>query len=173
PRRTSPAARRRSRRCSSTSASRSTSRSGTTGRRRRWRGGERPGAPARPRPARTMTVEVLNRIGDELRPASDGAVVERRNPADHRQVVSVAPESTAEDVRDAVSAAVAAQPAWAATPPSARAAVLERAADILAGRAEEIARELTAEEGKPLADARAEASRTPTNPGSTPVRRSA
>ncbi|MFO7280459.1 MAG: aldehyde dehydrogenase family protein [Thermoanaerobacterales bacterium] len=110
-----------------------------------------------------MTVEVLNRIGDELRPASDGAVVERRNPADHRQVVSVAPESTAEDVRDAVSAAVAAQPAWAATPPSARAAVLERAADILAGRAEEIARELTAEEGKPLADARAEASRTPTN----------
>src|SRR5690606_41488751 len=98
-----------------------------------------------------MTVEVLNRIGDELRPASDGAVVERRNPADHRQVVSVAPESTAEDVRDAVSAAVAAQPAWAATPPSARAAVLEPAPHLPAGRAEEIARERPAAARQPPA----------------------
>jgi alpha-ketoglutaric semialdehyde dehydrogenase len=110
-----------------------------------------------------MTVEIRNRIGGELRPASDGATFERRNPADDREVVSVAPESTTDDVADAVSAARDAQAGWAATAPSARGAVLERAAEILAGQADDIARELSLEEGKPLKDARFEASRTPAN----------
>lgn len=110
-----------------------------------------------------MTVEVSNRIGDQLRPASNGATFERRNPADSRQLVSVAPESTTDDVRAAVDAAVHAAAAWRRTTPTQRCEVLTRAAQILAARADEIAAEMVSEEGKPLADARTEASRTPRN----------
>lgn len=110
-----------------------------------------------------MPVAVSNRIGAGRVGAADGATFERRDPARPDHVVSVAPESTASDVTAAVDAAVTAAEAWAATPPSARAALLERAAALLDGRAEAIAGELTAEEGKPLADARAEAGRTPFN----------
>jgi alpha-ketoglutaric semialdehyde dehydrogenase len=110
-----------------------------------------------------MPFEVLNRIGDERRAASDGATFDRHDPADARELVSVAPESTALDVRAAVDAAVAAAPAWAATSAGKRAELLERAASVLASRADEIAEEMVAEMGKPIAQARMEARRTPKN----------
>jgi aldehyde dehydrogenase (NAD+) len=106
---------------------------------------------------------VRNRIGGELLDASDGATFERRDPADVRRVVSVAPESTVGDVDAAVSAAQDAAASWRRTTPTQRADVLGRAARALAARAEELAREMVTEEGKPLADARNEASRTPKN----------
>ena len=110
-----------------------------------------------------MTREVLNLIGGDRALASDGAVFERRNPADIRQVVSTAPESTATDVDAAVRAAVDGLARWRRTTPTQRAEVLSRAAKLLAERAADIAVEMVAEEGKPLADARNEASRTPKN----------
>lgn len=110
-----------------------------------------------------MVAEVLNRIGGERRRASDGATFERRNPGDRREVVSVAPESTAADVADAVSAAAQAGAAWRHTTPTQRADLLAKAARVLAANAERNAREMVAEEGKPLADARMEASGTPKN----------
>ena len=110
-----------------------------------------------------MTVEVLNRIGGVAVPAADGAVFERRNPADVERVVSVAPESTPDDVGAAVAAAVDAAASWRRTTPSQRADLLARAAHVLAGDADRNAREMVAEEGKPLADARMEAGRTPKN----------
>jgi len=110
-----------------------------------------------------MTVEVLNLVGGERVGASDGAVFERRNPADGRQVVSTAPESTADDVAAAVAAATESLGRWRRSTPTQRAEVLGRAADLLAARAESIAAEMVTEEGKPLADARNEASRTPRN----------
>lgn len=110
-----------------------------------------------------MPFDVLNRIGDERRPASDGATFDRRDPADTRRLVSVAPESTAADVRAAVDAAAAAAPEWAATPAAKRAELLERAAAVLAGRADELAEEMVAEMGKPIGAARMEARRTPKN----------
>jgi alpha-ketoglutaric semialdehyde dehydrogenase len=106
---------------------------------------------------------VQNRIGGERREASDGQRFERRNPADDGEVVSSAPLSTEEDVSSAVDAAQKAFPGWAATGPSERATLLERAAALLAERAEDNARDLVREEGKPLADALNEARRTPTN----------
>jgi alpha-ketoglutaric semialdehyde dehydrogenase len=106
---------------------------------------------------------VQNRIGGERREASDGQRFERRNPADNREVVSSAPVSTSEDVRAAVDAAQKAFPGWSSTGPSERAELLERAASTLLARAEDIARELVREEGKPLGDALNEARRTPTN----------
>lgn len=110
-----------------------------------------------------MPVEILNRIGGEQRGASDGATFERCNPADTRQVVSTAPESTVADVRAAVDAACEAAASWRRTTPSRRAELLTVAARLLAERSALIAAEMVAEEGKPLADARNEAGRTPRN----------
>ncbi|MFP3900424.1 MAG: aldehyde dehydrogenase family protein [Acidimicrobiia bacterium] len=110
-----------------------------------------------------MTAQVRNRIGGSQVPAGDGATFERRNPADTRQVVSVAPESTAGDVAAAVSAAVDAAAEWRRTTPSQRAELLTGAARVLAADADRLAAEMVAEEGKPLADARNEARRTPKN----------
>lgn len=110
-----------------------------------------------------MTHHVANRIGGERLDAADGARFERRNPADVRQLVSTAPESGPADVAAAVTAAVEAAAVWRRTTPTQRADVLAKAARALAARAEDNAREMVAEEGKPLADARMEAGRTPKN----------
>ncbi|MEJ7720583.1 MAG: hypothetical protein WKF58_09100 [Ilumatobacteraceae bacterium] len=63
------------------------------------------------------TVTVRNLIGGERRQASDGASFERRNPADSRAVVSVAPESTTDDVTSAVDAALDGLATWRAVDP--------------------------------------------------------
>lgn len=108
-------------------------------------------------------VHVRNRIGDRLAEASDGSRFERFDPARPDQLVSTAPESTADDVATAVSAASDAAAAWRRTTPTQRAEVLTRAARLLAERADEIAAEMVREEGKPLADAKNESGRTPRN----------
>jgi aldehyde dehydrogenase (NAD+) len=107
--------------------------------------------------------QVQNRIGDTQAPASGGATFERRNPADRDDIVSVAPESNADDVATAVAAARDALGAWRRTTPTARADLLTKASRLLAERAPAIAAEMVREEGKPLADATMEASRTPKN----------
>lgn len=110
-----------------------------------------------------MAFEVQNRIGDQRRPASDGETFTRHDPADVRVLVSTAPSSTSADVREAVDAAADAYPSWSRTSPSARAALLTKAAAILAGQADEIAVEMVSEMGKPIGMARNEAGRTPKN----------
>lgn len=109
-----------------------------------------------------MTIEVLNRIGG-VPTKSTAPTFERRNPARHGEVVSVAPESSVDDVRAAVDAACDAQAKWKASTPTQRADILMKASRILASRADETAAEMVREEGKPLADAKNEASRTPKN----------
>lgn len=113
--------------------------------------------------ATASPVEIRNRIGGELVPATSGAVFECRNPADSREVVSVAADSGPEDVDAAVSSAVAAQEKWASTPVAERARLLERAAANLETRADEIGREMVAEMGKPYSAARGEVIRTADN----------
>jgi acyl-CoA reductase-like NAD-dependent aldehyde dehydrogenase len=69
------------------------------------------------------------------------------------------PESGAEDLERALGAAVAARAEVAATPALQRAAMLRRAAALVAERAEHVARVMTAEIGKPIRDSRIEVSR--------------
>ncbi|MBS1888723.1 MAG: aldehyde dehydrogenase family protein [Actinobacteria bacterium] len=90
------------------------------------------------------------------------AVLERRNPADDREVVATYEALDADGARAAVDRAAAAAPGWAATPGPKRAALLHRAANLLEERASEIAREITREEGKLLADALGETLRAVT-----------
>ena len=74
---------------------------------------------------------------------------EIRDPATG-ETVGRAPEHTAEDLRSAVSAARAAQPAWAALGHPERSEYLNRAADAIEGSAEALAELLSREQGKPL-----------------------
>ncbi len=97
-----------------------------------------------------------NLIGGEWRPARDGETYADANPADAREVVGVFASSGPADVRDAFAAAAAALPAWAETPAPKRGEVLFRAAELLLGRVDAVATDMTREEGKTLPEARAE-----------------
>jgi len=72
-----------------------------------------------------------------------------RNPATG-EPVGEAPVHTLEYLEEAVAAAVAAQPAWAAAGHDARSAALLKAADAVERSAEELAQLLSREQGKPL-----------------------
>jgi succinate-semialdehyde dehydrogenase / glutarate-semialdehyde dehydrogenase len=77
------------------------------------------------------------------------------NPADESVVAEVAYGSR-EDAERAIEAAARAFPAWRAASAHDRAKVLKRTAELLRERADRIARSLTLEQGKPLAEARLE-----------------
>jgi acyl-CoA reductase-like NAD-dependent aldehyde dehydrogenase len=81
-----------------------------------------------------MDVRML--IGGETVAATGGAVFERRNPITG-QVASCAPAGAVSDACAAADAAAAAFPAWAALGPSARRAMLMKAADALDARTPE------------------------------------
>jgi len=75
--------------------------------------------------------------------------------ASAREVAPVA-DASLEDARAAVDAAVAAHPAWEATPSEERAAILERAADAIEGSCDSLVALLAREGGKTLDDGIAE-----------------
>jgi len=77
------------------------------------------------------------------------------------ELVDRVPAATVEDVDQALSAAVAGARAMAALTAWERSEILNRAADLLAARHEELARTISLEVGKPLAEARLEVGRTP------------
>jgi acyl-CoA reductase-like NAD-dependent aldehyde dehydrogenase len=100
-----------------------------------------------------------NLIGGVWQPASDGAYFEDHNPANYQEVVGRFPRSTIADAQAAIQAAHTALPAWANMPPPARSAILDKASQIIATRLDEMARALTREEGKTLAEAKGEVGR--------------
>ncbi|MFF7280660.1 NAD-dependent succinate-semialdehyde dehydrogenase [Streptomyces griseorubiginosus] len=94
-------------------------------------------------------------IGGDWQDAESGRTLSVDNPATGEELCQIADASPA-DGRRAVEAAVAAQAAWAATPPRVRSEILRRAYDIIIARTEDLALLMTLEMGKPLAEARAE-----------------
>jgi len=92
------------------------------------------------------------------RPEHGEAPVTVRHPFDGREVGRTT-DATPDQVERAVAAAASIAPAAAALPAHARAAALDHVSARLKERAEEVARLITAENGKPLKWARAEASR--------------
>ena len=77
------------------------------------------------------------------------------NPANGEHLASV-PDMDAEDTRQAIRAAEAAWPEWRARPAKERAGVLRRWFDLVMQHQEDLACLMTAEQGKPLAEARGE-----------------
>jgi succinate-semialdehyde dehydrogenase / glutarate-semialdehyde dehydrogenase len=94
-------------------------------------------------------------IAGEWQDADDGARFEVRNPARGDVIARVADMSRAEAGR-AIAAADAARHAWAARTGKDRAAVLRRWYELMMQNQEDLALILTAEMGKPLAEARGE-----------------
>ncbi|MGE5180140.1 MAG: aldehyde dehydrogenase family protein [Bacteroidota bacterium] len=95
-----------------------------------------------------------NLIGGQWVPARSGKTTENRNPARPDDVVGIFPNSGPEDVEAAVAAAAAAFTTWRLVPAPRRAEVILRAAEILRERKEELARAMTREMGKVLAETR-------------------
>jgi aldehyde dehydrogenase (NAD+) len=85
---------------------------------------------------------------------------ENRNPANTDEIVGLFTKGTAADVAQAAEAAEAAFPAWAAMNPPARAKFLFKVADLLEARLNDLACEMTREEGKTLPEAKGETMRS-------------
>jgi alpha-ketoglutaric semialdehyde dehydrogenase len=94
--------------------------------------------------------------------AASGGTYDRRNPAAPTQLIGPIPDSGPPDVEAAARAAHAAFTGWAQRPGAERAAILDAAARLAHQRAEELARAIGRETGKPLREARAEATRVAT-----------
>jgi acyl-CoA reductase-like NAD-dependent aldehyde dehydrogenase len=94
-------------------------------------------------------------IGGDRRTAAGNAEIEVVNPATE-EIVDTVPAGSPEDVELAVQMAKRAFAEWSRTDVEKRAAVLASAASLIEERAGELAALLTAEQGKPIAEARGE-----------------
>ncbi len=88
-------------------------------------------------------------------PATGGRTFEVVDPATEQVLFDVA-DGTAEDGRRALAAAAEAAPAWRAVAPRERSELLRAVYERIVARADDVASLITAECGKPLAEARAE-----------------
>lgn len=100
-----------------------------------------------------MVKEYKNYINGEWVDASDGARFDNINPATG-ELVATFPKSSREDTLRAIAAAKAAYPAWKAVPAPKRGEIIKRASDILVRDKEDIARTMTMEMGKVIAETR-------------------
>ncbi|MDX6298983.1 MAG: succinate-semialdehyde dehydrogenase / glutarate-semialdehyde dehydrogenase [Nocardioidaceae bacterium] len=94
-------------------------------------------------------------VGGKAVPASDGGRFDVLDPATGQVVTTVA-DGTVDDALAAVSAAEDAAEQWAATSPRGRAEILRRAFELMTQQADELAAQISLENGKALADARGE-----------------
>jgi alpha-ketoglutaric semialdehyde dehydrogenase len=95
-----------------------------------------------------------NFIDGEWVEASTGETFENRNPADTRDLVGIFPKSARADVNAAVDAAKRAFAKWRLVPAPRRAEIIYLAAEMLAERKEDYARDMTREMGKVLKETR-------------------
>ena len=100
--------------------------------------------------------QFLNYIDGAWVPGSGAHPIPDVNPADVREIIGYATDSTADDVAAAVDAAARAFPAWRATPVPVRGRIVRDAGRLFEQRAAAIGRVLTMEEGKLLAEAQGE-----------------
>src|SRR5690606_4568672 len=102
--------------------------------------------------------QLHNLIGGVWKPAKSGRLDDLYNPATG-EVTGKVPLSSGADVDEAVQAALKAYRSWRETPVYRRTAILFRFKSLLDGNKEAIARSITEEHGKVLAEARAEVDR--------------
>ena len=101
-----------------------------------------------------MAKTFKNFIGGQWVAPIGGEHYENRNPADWTDLIGRFPRSGPKDVERAVRSALAGFDRWKRTPAPVRGDVLRRVGDILTARKEEIARAMTREMGKVLAETR-------------------
>jgi aldehyde dehydrogenase (NAD+) len=101
-----------------------------------------------------MPENFKNFIGGEWTAPATSAYFENRNPADWNDVIGCFPRSGPDDVRRAVESAKRGFAQWSRTPAPLRGAVLQRVGELLVANKEKIARAMTREMGKVLAETR-------------------
>jgi acyl-CoA reductase-like NAD-dependent aldehyde dehydrogenase len=89
-----------------------------------------------------------------------GPLFENRNPANTGELVGNFVKATPRDVEDAAAAADAALPGWRGMSGPARGNILYKAAEILDSRFDQVAADMTREEGKTLPEAKGEVRRS-------------
>ncbi len=94
-------------------------------------------------------------IGGHWRKTGGAGVIPVNDPATG-EMLGEAPAASAADVEEAIAAAAKGFKAWRATPAWVRADTLHSVANLMASRAEEAARRITLETGKPIAQAKRE-----------------
>ncbi|MFT3915873.1 MAG: aldehyde dehydrogenase family protein [Anaeromyxobacteraceae bacterium] len=98
-------------------------------------------------------------VNGSFRESASSALLEARNPSDTSDLVAQVPAGSPADVVAAAEAAAQAWPAWRDLPGPGRADALQRWANVLDARREELAKAMVREVGKPLLEARGEAAR--------------
>jgi succinate-semialdehyde dehydrogenase / glutarate-semialdehyde dehydrogenase len=94
-------------------------------------------------------------VAGQWQGAEDGATFEVRNPATGG-LIAVLPKAGAAKTRRSIEAADSAWPGWRAFPAKHRAAILRRYYDLMVENIDDLAQIMTAEQGKPLAEAKGE-----------------
>ncbi|MBV9216282.1 MAG: aldehyde dehydrogenase family protein [Acidobacteria bacterium] len=100
--------------------------------------------------AKSSVKKYYNYIGGEWVPSSSKDWFDNTNPADTNDVIGRFPQSNADDIRAAVSAAKNAATAWRRTPAPRRAEILFKLGEILRANKDQYSREMTREMGKVL-----------------------
>src|SRR3974377_1035011 len=106
-----------------------------------------------------MVQTFRNYIDGEWVVSSSGRTFDRMNPANFEEKISAYQLSDPVDVRSALESAQKAQPAWASMPGPQRGTILAKAAELLDKQLDQVAAEMTREEGKTLPEAKGEVSR--------------
>jgi len=106
-----------------------------------------------------MSEPYRNYINGQWVATSTRATFQDINPADRGDTVGLFQASDREDVKHAAKAAADASSDWAALSGAERGQFLYRAAELLEDRLDEIAKQLSREEGKTLMEARGETAR--------------
>jgi len=101
-----------------------------------------------------MAKNFQNFINGRWVDAKSGRTFENRNPANWDELVGLFPRSGREDVEEAVKAARAAFAKWRLVPAPKRGDILRKVGDLMVARKEELARQMTREMGKVLAETR-------------------
>jgi aldehyde dehydrogenase (NAD+) len=108
----------------------------------------------------TKATTCPNYIDGQWVESRSGKSLDRRNPANHDDLLGAAPLSSREEMREAVAAAKRALEGWKSTPAPARGAIIAKAARILTEQKDDLARLVTREEGKSVNEAKGELLRT-------------
>jgi alpha-ketoglutaric semialdehyde dehydrogenase len=101
-------------------------------------------------------IDVRNYIRGEWISVRQGREIEVRNPADQDELIGKGYLASPREAEAALAAASEAFPAWSRMPAPKRGEIVERAADLLRAEQEDVARLLTREEGKTVAEAKGE-----------------
>ncbi|GAK07072.1 alpha-ketoglutaric semialdehyde dehydrogenase GucD [Geomicrobium sp. JCM 19038] len=106
-----------------------------------------------------MSQIYLNLVNGEWTKSLTGNIEESRNPANYHEVVGMVQDSNLEDLDKAIQAANSAKEDWRKLAAPERGVFLQKAADILETKIDEIAETMTKEMGKTLPEAKGETAR--------------